>query len=167
MGASARSRTIGNPKQNPSGVDLQSEAIFALVYTSGKTGHPNGVAVSHANILANIDHLNYWMRYRESCVHLHAAPIFHIIDFPFMFAALAFGACQVTIPKFSPQSFCETVERERVSQSVLVPTMINMLTQLDKLGNYDLNCLETLAYGGSQSILRLLASAGCCLQHGS
>ena len=36
-----------------------------------------------------------------------------------------------------------------VSQSVLVPTMINLLTQFDKLGNYDLTSLETLAYGGS------------------
>ena len=125
------------------------EAILALVYTSGTTGHPKGVVVTHANMLANVDHLNYWMPYREGSVHLHAAPIFHIMDFPFMFAAPAFGACQVAIPKFSAQSFCETVERERVSQSVLVPTMINMLTQFDKLGNYDLTSLETLAYGGS------------------
>ena len=125
------------------------EAILALVYTSGTTGHPKGVVVTYANILANVDHLNYWMPYREGGVHLHAAPIFHILDFPFMFAAPAFGACQVATPKFSPQSFCETVERERVSQSVLVPTMINLLTQFDKLENYDLTSLETLAYGGS------------------
>ena len=91
------------------------EAILALVYTSGTTGHPKGVIVTHADVLANVDHLNYWMPYREGGVHLHAAPIFHILDFPFMFAAPAFGVCQVAIPKFSPQSFCETVERERVS----------------------------------------------------
>jgi acyl-CoA synthetase (AMP-forming)/AMP-acid ligase II len=125
------------------------EAILALIYTSGTTGHPKGVVATHANILANVEHLNYWMPYRELGVHLHAAPVFHIMDFPFMFAALAFGICQVVIPKFSPQSFCETVERERVSQSVLVPTMINMLTQFDKLESYDLTSLETLAYGGS------------------
>jgi acyl-CoA synthetase (AMP-forming)/AMP-acid ligase II len=125
------------------------EAILALVYTSGTTGHPKGVVVTHANILANVGHLNYWMPYREGGVHLHAAPIFHILDFPFMFAAPAFGVCQVTIPKFNAQTFCETVERERVSQSVLVPTMINLLTQFDKLENYDLTSLETLAYGGS------------------
>jgi acyl-CoA synthetase (AMP-forming)/AMP-acid ligase II len=125
------------------------EAILALIYTSGTTGRPKGVVATHANILANIDHLNYWMPYRERGVHLHAAPIFHIIDFPFLFGAPASGACQVAIPKFSPQSFCETVERERVSQTVLVPTMINMLTQFDTLGSYDLTSLETLAYGGS------------------
>jgi long-chain acyl-CoA synthetase len=125
------------------------EAILALVYTSGTTGHPKGVVVTHANILANVDHLNYWMPYREGGVHLHAAPIFHILDFPFMFAAPAFGVRQVTIPKFNAQTFCETVEHERVTQSVLVPTMINLLTQFDKLENYDLTSLERLAYGGS------------------
>lgn len=125
------------------------EAILALIYTSGTTGHPKGVVVTHANILANVGHLNYWMPYREGGVHLHAAPIFHILDFPFMFGAPAFGACQVTIPKFSPQSFCETVQRERVSQSVLVPTMINLLVQFSELEKYDLSSLERLAYGGS------------------
>ena len=125
------------------------EAILALIYTSGTTGHPKGVVVSHANILANVDHLNYWMPYREGGVHLHAAPIFHILDFPFMFAAPAFGVRQVTIPKFSPQGLCETVERERVSQSVMVPTMINLLVQFSELEKYDLSSLERLAYGGS------------------
>jgi acyl-CoA synthetase (AMP-forming)/AMP-acid ligase II len=125
------------------------EAILALIYTSGTTGHPKGVVVSHANILANVDHLNYWMPYREGGVHLHAAPIFHILDFPFMFAAPAFGVRQVTIPKFSPQGLCETVERERVSQSVMVPTMINLLVQFSELEKYNLSSLERLAYGGS------------------
>ncbi len=80
-----------------------SEAILALIYTSGTTGRPKGVMVSHANILANVDHFNYWMKYREGGIYLHAAPIFHIADFPAMFAAPAFGARQITIPKFNPQ----------------------------------------------------------------
>src|SRR5262249_58468752 len=93
------------------------EATLALVYTSGTTGRPKGVVVTHANILANVDHVNYWMPYREGGVYLHAAPLFYILDFPFMFAAPAFGTCQVTIPRFSPRSFYETVERERVSHT--------------------------------------------------
>ncbi len=81
--------------------------------------------VTHANILANVDHFNYWMGYREGRVYLHAAPIFHIADFPAMFAAPAFGTRQVTISKFSPQGCCELVQRERVTHTVLVPTMLN------------------------------------------
>jgi len=125
------------------------DAVFTLIYTSGTTGLPKGVALTHANILANVDHVNYWMRYREGGVYLHAAPIFHIADFPFMFASPAFGTCQTTIPKFSPQTFCQTVARERVTHTVLVPTMINMLTQFEELKNYDLTSLERLGYGGS------------------
>lgn len=125
------------------------EAILALIYTSGTTGRPKGVVVTHANILANLDHFAYWMRYREGGVYLHAAPIFHIADFPAMFAAPAFGARQITIPKFNPQTFCELVANERVTHTVLVPTMLNLLTQLPEARSYDLSSLEVLAYGGS------------------
>jgi long-chain acyl-CoA synthetase len=133
----------------PPSIAYDPEAVLALIYTSGTTGQPKGVMVTHANVLANIHDLNYWMRYREGAVYLHAAPIFHIADFPAMFAAPAFGARQVAIPKFSPQAFCETVDRERVTHTVLVPTMINLLIQFPELARYDLSSLEVLAYGGS------------------
>ena len=125
------------------------EAVLGLIYTSGTTGQPKGVMVSHANILADVHNFNYWMRYTDGGIYLHAAPIFHIADFPSMFAAPAFGAKQITIPKFSAQTFCETVARERVTHTVLVPTMINLLTQFLDARKYDLSSLQVLAYGGS------------------
>jgi len=125
------------------------DAALALIYTSGTTGHPKGVVVTHANILANIEHFDYWMPHKDAAVHLHAAPLFHIADFPVMFAAPAFGAAQVTISRFTPQDFCQTVEHARVSHTVLVPTMINLLTQFPELETYDLASLEEIAYGGS------------------
>jgi len=140
---------LDNPDNLPPDVVYDPEAVLALIYTSGTTGRPQGVMVTHANILADIHHFNYWMRYTEGAVYLHAAPLFHIADFPAIFAAPAFGASQVAIPKFGPQSFCETVERERVSHTVLVPTMINLLTQFPDVAKYDLDSLEVLAYGGS------------------
>jgi acyl-CoA synthetase (AMP-forming)/AMP-acid ligase II len=127
----------------------QAEAILALIYTSGTTGQPKGVMVTHANILANVHHFNYWMRYREGGLFLHASPMFHIADFPAMFAAPAFGTCQTALPAFSPAIFCETVSTERVNCTVLVPTMINLLTQLPEIKKFDLSSLAVLAYGGS------------------
>src|SRR6476660_8006432 len=125
------------------------EAVLGLIYTSGTTGQPKGVMVTHGNVLADIHNFNYWMRYTEGGTYLHAAPIFHIADFPSMFAAPAFGASQITIPKFSPQTFCETVQREHVTHTVLVPTMINLLTQFPDARKCDLSSLQVLAYGGS------------------
>ena len=92
----------GGPRSRP--LEVQSDsvpdpiydphAILALIYTSGTTGRPKGVEIRHANILENVYHTNFWFPFEEGAVHLHAAPIFHIADFPFMFAAPAFGACQ-------------------------------------------------------------------------
>src|SRR5258708_2257175 len=150
---------------SPPEVHYDPEAILALIYTSGTTGRPKGVMVSDANVLADVHNFNYWMRYREGGVYLHAAPIFHIADFPAMFAAPAFGAYQVTIPKFSPQIFCETVERERVTHTVLVPTMINLLTQFPDLRKFDLSSLEVLAYGGSPMAPELIRHIWELLPH--
>ena len=139
---------VPNSNSTPEPV-YDPEAVFALIYTSGTTGLPKGVALTHANILADVDHVNYWLPYKERGVYLHSAPLFHIADFPFTFASPAFGTCQVTIPKFSPQAFCEAVERERVTHTVLVPTMINLLLQYEELKSFDLTSLENLGYGGS------------------
>ena len=131
------------------------EAILAMIYTSGTTGEAKGVMLTHTNVLSNVYYANYWMRYRQGGVYLHAAPIFHSADFPAMFAAPAFGALQVAVPRFSPRTFCEAVEKERVTHTVLVPTMIAMLTEFTDARRFDLNSLEVLAYDGSQLSVEL------------
>ena len=156
---------LETPDDPPPNVLYDPEAILALIYTSGTTGQPKGVMVNHGNVLADVHHFNYWMRYTEGVVYLHAAPLFHIADFPAMFAAPAFGAAQLTIPKFNPQNFCETVERQHVSHTVLVPTMINLLTQFPEAKTYDLSSLEVLAYGGSPMAPELIQRARGLLPH--
>jgi long-chain acyl-CoA synthetase len=138
----ARSDSVPEPCYVP-------DAILTLIYTSGTTGRAKGVALTHSNILSNVHNVNYWLPYREGGVYLHAAPIFHIADLPEMFAAPAFGACQAALSRFTPASFCEAVEKTRTNYTVLVPTMINLLTQYADVGDHDLSSLEVLAYGGS------------------
>ena len=90
------------------------DAILALLYTSGTTGAPKGAALTHANIFSNVHDLSYWLTYREKAVFLHASPMFHIADFPAMFAAPVFGAAQMTLERFDALSFCTCVQTHGV-----------------------------------------------------
>jgi long-chain acyl-CoA synthetase len=125
------------------------DAILALIYTSGTTGRPKGVMLTHTNVLSSVHNFDHWMRYRDGGVYLHAAPIFHIADFPAMFAAPVFGACQLALERFTPAAFCEAVEKHQIDRTVLVPTMINLLAQFADVRQHDLSSLEVLGYGGS------------------
>jgi acyl-CoA synthetase (AMP-forming)/AMP-acid ligase II len=125
------------------------DAVLVLLYTSGTTGAPKGAALTHANIFSNVHDLNYWLTYREKAVFLHASPMFHIADFPAMFAAPVFGAAQRTLERFDALSFCKSVQKDGVTHTVLVPSMINTLCQFDDLAAFNLDSLDVLAYGGS------------------
>jgi acyl-CoA synthetase (AMP-forming)/AMP-acid ligase II len=125
------------------------DAILVLLYTSGTTGAPKGAALTHVNIFSVVHDLNYWLTYREKALFLHASPMFHIADFPAMFAAPVFGAAQMTLERFDAQSFCTSVQTRAVTHTVLVPSMINTLCQFDDRAAFNLDSLDVLAYGGS------------------
>src|SRR5258705_1134339 len=125
------------------------DAILVLLYTSGTTGAPKGAALTHANVFSNIHDLNYWLAYREKAVFLHASPMFHIADFPAMFAAPVVGGAQMTLEHFDARSFCTSVQTREVTHTVLVPSMINTLCQFEDRAAFNLDSLEVLAYGGS------------------
>jgi long-chain acyl-CoA synthetase len=125
------------------------DAILVLLYTSGTTGAPKGAALTHANMFSNVHDLNYWLDYRKKAVFLHASPMFHVADFPAMFAAPVFGAAQMTLERFDAPSFCTAVQTHGVTHTILVPSMIMTLCQFRELAAFNLDCLDVLAYGGS------------------
>jgi long-chain acyl-CoA synthetase len=137
------------PSVSPPEPIYDPQAALAMIYTSGTTGRPKGAVLTHQNILANVLYLASCFPYEQGDVHLHAAPLFHILGFPFIFSCATSATCQFTVPKFSPHDFCAAVERERITHAALVPTMINLLTQFPEINKYDLASLKHLAYGGS------------------
>jgi long-chain acyl-CoA synthetase len=125
------------------------EDLAALFYTSGTTGHPKGVMLSHANLLANAYHILASMSWQEGEVYLHACPMFHIADGPTSHFITWLGGTHVIIPGFKPDLALEVIEREHVTATLLIPTMINFLIHHPDVSKRDLRTLRRIAYGGA------------------
>ena len=97
-------------------------------------------------------------------VYLAVLPMFHIAAF-LTYAAVARGGTLVMLPDFSPHATLEAIERERVTTTCLVPTIISMLTDLPERPDFDLSTLRLIIYGGSsieaESLRRAIAAFGC------
>jgi long-chain acyl-CoA synthetase len=88
--------------------------------------------------------------------------MFHIADAEFIYGVTTLGGAHYSIPKYEPGAFLEAVERWRITDVVLVPTMIQMLLDHPNLATTDTSSLQRLWYGGSplaeQTIVRLMAA---------
>ena len=131
--------------------------LAGVFYTGGTTGFPKGVMLSHTNFyvggVSNAQEINL----RDGTVYLHAAPMFHIADLVW-FAALTFVAgTHVVIPMFTPDGTLSAIEKHRPSQTLLVPVMLQMILNSEKLAQTDISSLTQIAYGASpitEAVLR-------------
>jgi len=125
-----------------------------LLYTGGTTGRPKGVVFSHTNMASAA----FAMRLASGTgdVYLHAAPMFHMGDIQMMFAHFLGGGTHVALPAFDPLKAIMMIGRERVSDILLAPTMLNMIISHPEFPNYDLSSLSQLFYGTSPIITEAL-----------
>lgn len=147
----------GSPDYTPPETEERDPTGF--FYTSGTTGEPKGVMLSHGNILANTRHTNAIMDREENEIYLHAAPMFHLADGAAVYSGTTRRVTHVFTPRFEPRAVLEIVSRERVTSLLLVPTMINFLLQVPDLGAFDLSSIRHITYGASPIAPDLLQRA--------
>jgi fatty-acyl-CoA synthase len=119
-----------------------------LQYTGGTTGRPKGVMVSHRAMLETTKVSLAWWQMPATPRYLAVAPITHA-GTNGLFATLSRGGTVVLLQEFDPETFLRTIEKERISFTVLVPTMIYGLLDRGDPGKYDLSSLETVMYGAA------------------
>jgi len=123
--------------------------LAALYYTGGTTGVSKGVMLSHRNIVANALNTIPALEFKSDMRWLHAAPMFHIADGLAIFGVTMVAGRHVFIPGFEPVTVMKTIEAEGITESLWVPTMINMFANHPDIGNYDLSSMRYLTYGAS------------------
>ncbi|MDP9917423.1 long-chain acyl-CoA synthetase [Variovorax boronicumulans] len=140
------------------------DALAGLFYTGGTTGFPKGVMLSHANLAASAMARLATGRFGRNAVYLHALPMFHLGDFGGTCAVNLSGGSHVVLPSFTPQGALEAISRERVTDTTLAPTMIQMIVDwLDahpcEAHRLDLTSLQLFGYGASPISQALLQRA--------
>ena len=123
--------------------------LAGIFYTGGTTGRSKGVMLSHGNLMANALNALGEGLFPSTAVYLHAAPMFHLANGAAMYSLLLSGGSNVIIQSFTPEGVMATVESERVTDVLLVPTMIQMLVDHPALGTHDMSSLKNLVYGAS------------------
>jgi long-chain acyl-CoA synthetase len=143
----------------PSQPEPNEEDIVGLFYTSGTTGGPKGVMLSHRNVCANALYGILEGGISGEWVWLNAAPMFHLADVAFIYSTVMVGAAHCFLATFEPELLLQAVERYRVTNMILVPTMINAVVNHPAVDRYDKSSLKVLYYGASPMPLELLRRA--------
>jgi acyl-CoA synthetase (AMP-forming)/AMP-acid ligase II len=134
--------------------------LFGVFYTGGTTGRSKGVMLSHANLLASAwGSLATGEFVTPGGRLLHAAPMFHLADLATWVAALLTAGTHVMVPGFTPEGVLTAVDRHRVTDVLLVPTMIQLLVDFPDAGRFEASSLTRLIYGGSPIPGAVLARA--------
>jgi acyl-CoA synthetase (AMP-forming)/AMP-acid ligase II len=155
----------GQPTDLPQMPALGSEDLAHLYYTSGTTGKPKGVMLTHGNVtfhaLSAIAELNL----SDADTWVHVAPLFHLADAWASFAITWTGGKHVCVPYFDAEQVLMTIETERVTISNMIPTMLNMMVNHPKINDFDYSSLRAILSGGApiapETVKKIVDALGC------
>jgi fatty-acyl-CoA synthase len=150
---------------------LDEDDIAELFYTSGTTARPKGVMLTHRNLYMHAMSLLAAIGVSEADVQLHTIPLFHVNGWGTPHTLTFVGGRHVMLAKFDPEQVLETIERERVTQMLLVPTMAVALLTAPSAATRDLSSLRRIKLGGAASPPSLVAALderlpGCTVTSG-
>jgi len=149
--------------------DFDEDTHAVLYYTTGTTGLPKGALFTHRQVYLYCVHLLLFATIAarrpddppraNQNITLMNVPLFHIHAWgsPFLYV---FSAAKIVFPgKFTPESFCELVQNEKINTTAMVPSMLALLLQYQEIDNWDLSSLTNITIGGGALPLGLKLKA--------
>lgn len=134
-----------------------SRAVAIMIMTSGTTGLPKAVMLTHRNLLVYLTRDRCALTFNDTDnlrnmfrTTLLTVPLYHIYGYNFMMIPLSQGSTVVILSKFSPKMFLESIQKFKVLSLPVVPYLIQFLDETPLLRQYDLTSLRVMFTAGSR-----------------
>ena len=137
--------------------DADAELAW-IIHTSGTTGQPKGVCLTHRSLLAAVFNTAVARPLRSDEVYCFPFPMFHVASYNLLHCHLRRRPV-VLIPQFSARNVLASIEKHSVTACSLAPTMLAMLLESAEIEQFDSSSLRTIAYGASAMSPSLLRRA--------
>jgi len=139
--------------------DIGDEDITILMYTAGTTGRPKGVPLRHdafvSYVLGNVEPASPDAEERN----LLTVPLYHVAGIQAMLAAIYGGRTLVMMRQFEVKEWLDTVQQERATRAMLVPTMLKNIIDYQDFTKYDLSSLQVITYGAASMPFEVISKA--------
>ncbi|MFL0506199.1 class I adenylate-forming enzyme family protein [Ureibacillus sp. 179-F W5.1 NHS] len=130
-------------------LDMEETDIAVILYTSGTTGVPKGVMLTHKNLYAN-SMSGVSLRDDETRgTTIGVLPLAHIYGFGIMNSMLLLGSSVVIFSKFDAEEVFKVIEKYKVKSFAAVPAMVHAMVYHPNADQYDLSSLETVGSGSA------------------
>jgi len=149
---------LAGSSADPRKPEIDENAVAELFYTSGTTGFPKGVAMTHRELHLHSLYAQIGLRFSEDDVILHVVPLFHVNGWGTPHFLTMIGGQHVMLRKFEPLALIQAVERYRVTRILAVPAIFNAILHHSERSKHDLSSLQQLIIGGAPSSPTLIAS---------
>ena len=139
--------------------DIEDDDITILMYTAGTTGRPKGVPLSHSGfvsyVLENVEPANPEIEERN----LLTVPLYHVAGMQAMLAGVYGGRTLVLMRQFEVKEWMKTIQDERASRAMLVPTMLKWVIDDTDFHTFDLSSLRVITYGAAPMPFEVIKKA--------